>query len=63
MKSKYRKPVILFFASFILIGLGVVSKVSHWPYSDITFGAGMIVQMLSILWLIVVIIRPEKKEK
>jgi hypothetical protein len=63
MNPKYRKPVILFLASFLLIGLGIVSRVNHLPAADITFGAGMIVQMFSILWLIVVIIKPVKKDK
>lgn len=61
MKNRMRNPVILFFASFLLIGIGMVFKLEHWPHADITFGAGMIVQMFSILWLIVVIIRSGKK--
>jgi len=61
MNSKYRKPIILFLASFLPIVLGMVSRALHWPCSDIIFGAGMLVQMFSILWLIVVIIKPEKK--
>ncbi|OCX50844.1 hypothetical protein BEL04_19140 [Mucilaginibacter sp. PPCGB 2223] len=61
MNPKYRKPVTLFLASFLLIGLGMLSHVQHWPGDDIIFGAGMLVQMFSILWLIVVIIKPEKK--
>jgi hypothetical protein len=63
MNPKYRKPVIVFLASFLLIGLGMASRVMRWPAADITFGAGMIVQMFSILWLIVVIIKPAKKDK
>lgn len=61
MNAKYRKPVILFLASFILIISGMLMRVQHRPGADIIFGAGMLVQMFAILWLIFVIIKPEKK--
>jgi hypothetical protein len=61
MKIPYRPPIILFFASFLLIGAGMLFKIQHYPYASIIFGAGMSVQMFSILWLIWVIVRPGKK--
>lgn len=61
MNSRYRNPVIVFLASFLLIAVGIIFRIQHWPAADITFGAGMLVQMFSILWLMVVIIKPGKK--
>jgi hypothetical protein len=66
MNPQYRKPVILFLASFILIGGGMAYKVMHWPgagYAGTLFGAGMLVQMFSVMWLIVVIMKPRKKQE
>lgn len=64
MNPDYRKPLILFVASFVLIGLGMASKLFHWlpiNVSGVIFGAGMLVQLFSILWLIFTIMRPQKK--
>lgn len=64
MNVKYRKPLILFVASFLPIAVGMAFKVMHWlgtGVSGVIFGAGMLVQLFSILWLIVVIMKPEKK--
>ncbi|RKR81909.1 hypothetical protein BDD43_2071 [Mucilaginibacter gracilis] len=64
MNSTYRKPLIIFIASFALIGLGMASKIMHWlpiQVSGTIFGAGMLVQLFSILWLIAVILKPKKK--
>ena len=62
MQSKYRMPVSVFLASFILIIGGIVLKTMRWPQtSAAVFGGGMLVQMGSIVWLIAVIIKPGKK--
>jgi len=64
MNLKYRKPLILFVASFLLIGVGMACKIWHLlpiNLSGTIFGAGMLVQLFSILWLIFVILKPEKK--
>ena len=60
MNPKYRYPVVLFLASFLLIIVGLLFKIQHWPNSQVTFGAGLIVQMFSILWLIVAILRKQR---
>jgi hypothetical protein len=61
MNPKYRQPLILFVASFVLVIGGMAFKVMHWPGAGIVFGAGMLVQLFSILWLIYVIMKPGKK--
>jgi len=64
MNPKYRKPLILFVASFGLIAIGMASKIMHWlpiQASGTIFGAGMLVQLFSIVWLIFVILKPVKK--
>jgi hypothetical protein len=66
MNPKSRKPIILFIASFLPVILGMACKVMHWLPVGIAgtiFGAGMLVQLFSILWLIAVILKPEKKVK
>ena len=63
MNTKLRQPLILFIASFALIGLGMLLKVMHWfgtAAAGAVFGAGILVQLFSILWLIYVILRPGK---
>jgi hypothetical protein len=63
MNPKCRKPLILFIASFALIGFGMLLKVMHWfgtAVAGTLFGAGMLVQLFSIVWLIYVILRPGK---
>lgn len=59
MNPKYRYPVVLFLASFLLLILGMLFKIQHWPYGYIISGAGMLVQMFSILWLIVALLRKQ----
>jgi hypothetical protein len=64
MNPNYRKPLILFVASFALIGAGMACKLWHLLPVNISgtiFGAGMLVQLFSILWLIFVILKPKKK--
>ncbi|EHQ27906.1 hypothetical protein [Mucilaginibacter paludis] len=66
MNPQYRKPLILFVASFIPVVAGMACKVMHWlPVSagGTLFGAGMLVQLFSILWLIAVILKPRKKNQ
>lgn len=66
MNPKYRKPLILFVASFIPVIAGMACKVMHWlPVSaaGTLFGAGMLVQLFSILWLIAVILKPGDKKR
>ena len=60
MNPLYRKPLILFFASFLLILGGMAFKVYKLQASGIVFGAGMLVQMFSVLWLIVLVVKPKK---
>jgi hypothetical protein len=61
MNPKYRQPLSLFFASFVLIAVGMFGKTQSWLLASTLFGSGMLVQMFSILWLIITIIRPGKK--
>jgi hypothetical protein len=64
MNPKYRYPLTIFFASFILIIGGMAVKIMHWQgpaFSGTMFGAGMLVQAFSVLWLIAVILKSGKK--
>jgi hypothetical protein len=55
MESRYRIPVILFLTNYAIIIMGTFFKVQHWPNGSFIVGAGIIVQLISLLWLIIVL--------
>ena len=61
MNPKLRQPLILFIASFIPVMAGLLFKIMHWSGAATLFGAGMLVQLFAILWLMFVILKPGKK--
>lgn len=53
--AKY--PVTLFIASLIVLMIGLYFKVMNIPGAQLIIGSMLIVQVLSILWLVVIIFR------
>jgi len=53
-------PVTLFIASFIVLMIGLWLKFMHYPGAHLTIGSMLIVQLISIVWLVVIIIKSRK---
>src|ERR1700678_632380 len=60
MSLKFKYPVLLFLAGFILFLMGLAFKIMHWPNAQFIITSMLIVQMSAVIWLIVVILRHEK---
>jgi hypothetical protein len=62
MFFNFRYPIILFILSFAGILLGLVLKILHWPGGQLIIGSMIMVQAISIVWLIVILIKGPKGE-
>jgi len=60
MFYNFRIPVVLFIASFLFMFTGMLFKILHWPGGNLLFGSMIMVQAISIIWLIIIIVRPKK---
>jgi hypothetical protein len=60
MFYNFRYPAVLFILSFIGIFIGLSFKIMHWPGGQLITGSMIMVQLISIIWLIIVILK--KKE-
>jgi hypothetical protein len=61
MDAKFRNPIALFLASFVMLMIGLLFKIAHWPGGQLITGSMLMVQAVSIIWLIVLFVRPNKK--
>jgi hypothetical protein len=52
-----RFPLVLFLLSLFGIVLGLMLKILHWPGGSLTIGSMIVVQAISIIWLIIILIR------
>jgi len=59
--GNFRYPVALFLASFVLLIIGTLFKIMHWPGGKLLTGSMLMVQAVVIVWLIVLLVRPNKK--
>jgi hypothetical protein len=57
-KSWY--PWLLFLAGFIVFLTGLVFKIMHWPNARLVIVSMIIVQIISITWLIVIILKKQE---
>ncbi|CAN5293870.1 hypothetical protein BH09BAC6_BH09BAC6_20100 [soil metagenome] len=56
-----RYPIALFLASIVLLMVGLMLKIMHWPGGQLLTGSMIMVQVVSIVWLIVIIFKkPEE---
>jgi hypothetical protein len=60
MFYNFRIPVVLFIASFLFMFIGMGLKIMHWPGGNLLFGSMIMVQAISIIWLIIIIVKPKK---
>ncbi|MDO3625699.1 hypothetical protein [Mucilaginibacter sp. BT774] len=54
-------PVVLLLTSFAVLAIGLMFKVLHWPGGWLITGSMFMVQAISIVWLIILLVRPSKK--
>ncbi|MDR3695663.1 hypothetical protein [Mucilaginibacter sp.] len=57
MFTNYRYPFVLFITSFAFMLAAMMLKIMHWPGGSLLFGSMLMVQGLSIVWLIIVLIK------
>lgn len=61
MFFNFRYPVILFILSFAGILLGLVLKILHWSGGQLIIGSMIMVQAISIIWLVIILIKGPKE--
>jgi hypothetical protein len=59
--GNFRYPIVLFLTSFVVLMIGLVFKIQHWPGAQLITGSMWMVQVVSIIWLIVLLAGPNKK--
>ena len=59
--GSFRYPVVLFLTSFVVLMIGLAFKIQHWPGAQLITGSMWMVQIVSIIWLIVLLVWPNKK--
>jgi hypothetical protein len=59
--DKLRYPIALFLASFVMLMIGLIFKIMHWPGGQLITGSMFMVQAVSIVWIIIVLLKPTKK--
>jgi hypothetical protein len=59
--GKFRQPLALFIASIVVLFIGMLFRIMHWPGGKLITGSMLMVQAVAIVWLIVLLVRPDKK--
>lgn len=52
-----RYPVVLFLTSFVMLMVGLIFKIQHWAGAQLIIGSMWMVQIVSIIWLIMLLVR------
>jgi len=63
MFYNFRYPITLFLLSFVGMMLGLMLKILHWPGGQLVIGSMIMVQAISIIWLIIIIIKSGGKRE
>lgn len=58
--GRYRNPVVLFLASLFALSIGLLFRIMHWRGGHLIVGAMFMVQAVAIIWLIILLMRPNK---
>jgi exosortase/archaeosortase len=53
----YKQAVILFIVSMVVVMVGLLFKIQHWPHGSFAIGAGLIAQLCAIILLIVLLVK------
>ncbi len=59
--AKFRYPLILFFASFVILFIGILFRITHWPGGRLLTGGAYSMQALSVLRFVILLLLPNKK--
>ncbi|MFI5162595.1 MAG: hypothetical protein ACHQHN_15055 [Sphingobacteriales bacterium] len=59
--AKFRYPLILFATSFVVLFVGILFKISHWPGGRLLTFLAYAMQALSLVWLLILLLPPNKK--
>ena len=59
--ERFRYPLSLFIASFVMLVIGLLLKIMHWPGGQLITGSMLMVQVVSVVWLIVLLLTQKKK--
>jgi|GEM_PF-881387 len=57
---KYKFPIVLFLASFILFLAGLLFRILHWPGGLFITGIMTLVLIGALIWLIVILLKETK---
>jgi len=59
--ERFRYPLSLFIASFVMLVIGLLLKIMHWPGGQLITGSMLMVQVVSVIWMIVLLLTQKKK--
>jgi len=57
----YIPAIIIFLLGFILIILGSLFKIQHWPYGSELFTIGMLTKVIAAIYTVVVLLKHYRK--
>jgi hypothetical protein len=57
MNFTYKQVVVLFIASMVLVMLGLLFKIQHWPHGTVAIGSGLMSQLVAIVLLVALLIK------
>jgi hypothetical protein len=57
MFYNFKYPIVLFLASFVLLLVGLLLKIMHWPGGHLMTGSMIMVQIVAIIFLIVIVLK------
>jgi hypothetical protein len=61
MFFNFRYPLILFILGIAGFMMGMAFKIMHWPGGQLITGSMIMVQVISIAWLLIIVIRSPKQ--
>jgi len=59
--ERFRYPLSLFITSFVMLVIGLFLKIMHWPGGQLIMGSMLMVQVVSVIWLIVLLLTQKRK--
>jgi len=57
MLFNYRYPLVLFLSSFAGTFVSILFNIMNWPGANLIFGSMLMVQSVSIVWLIIALLK------
>jgi hypothetical protein len=59
--GNFRYPITLFLASFVVLVIGILFRIMHWPGGRLITGGMLMVQAVAIVWLILLLVKSNRK--